>query len=69
MFSYGLKGSSDIMGILQGGRLLCVEIKSGKARQSKVQNNFEKMVQGFGGVYILARSPEEALNLVKHCLD
>ena len=67
-FSYGLKGSADILGILRDGRLLAIEIKSGQARQSKVQKNFEKMINDFGGVYIVARSPEEALNSVKHCL-
>lgn len=68
-FRYGCVGSSDIMGIVQGGRLLCVEIKSGNARQSKVQKNFEKMIQRFGGIYVLARTAEEALNKVTHCLD
>lgn len=69
MFKYGLIGSADIMGILQGGRILCIEIKSGKATQSPVQKNFQKMIQGFGGIYIVANSAEQALHSVTHCLD
>jgi len=67
-FKYGLVGSADIMGILDGGRLLCIEIKSGSARQSKVQKNFGAMVTKFGGVYIVARSAEEALEKVTAAL-
>lgn len=69
IFSYGLNGSSDILGILNTGQLLCIEIKSGNARQSATQKNFEAMITRFGGVYIVARSPENALDSVKHFLS
>ena len=57
---YGLVGSSDILGILADGRLLCIEIKSGNAKQSSDQKKFEAMIRRFNGVYIVARSPESA---------
>jgi hypothetical protein len=53
---FGLKGSSDIIGILSDGTFLAIECKTGKARQSQHQKNFQKMIEQFGGIYILARS-------------
>lgn len=58
---FGLKGSADILGILQGGKLLAIEVKTGKAVQTKEQKNFQKMVTFFGGEYVLARCLEDVL--------
>lgn len=68
-FSYGLKGSSDIIGILKNGKILCIEIKTGQAVASKDQKNFAAMIQKFNGHYFVCRSVEDALNSVKHCLS
>lgn len=61
LIRYGLKGCADITGILVDGRRLEVEIKTGKARQQKNQEAFEKMITEMGGVYFVARSCEDAL--------
>ena len=68
IFSYGLKGSADILGILKDGRFLAIEIKTGKAKQSAVQKNFGAMIQKFGGVYMVCNSSKEALNKVKQII-
>ncbi len=60
--SFGLKGAADISGIIVGGVRLEIEIKSGEAKQSVEQKNFQKMIEKFGGIYILARSKDDAVN-------
>lgn len=62
--SYGVHGSPDIFGILLGGRYIGIEVKSGAARQQDNQRLFEAMVKKFGGIYVVVRSPDEALNAV-----
>lgn len=65
---FGLEGSSDLIGILMTGRFLAIEVKTGNARQSKVQRNFQRMIERFGGLYILARSVSDAVNGVSTAL-
>ena len=65
MLKFGLVGSGDILGIIEGGTFLSIEVKSGKARQSKQQKIFQKMVTSLGGLYIVARSTQD----VKKALD
>ena len=64
-FKYGLEGSADILGIVNTGKLLCLEAKTGNAKQSQGQKNFEQMVKDFNGHYFVIRSQEEALDFVK----
>lgn len=64
VISFGLKGSSDLIGILLGGKIICLECKTGNASQSKEQKNFEAMIKKFGGYYFVVRSTEEALKIV-----
>ena len=53
---FGLVGSADILGIrAPTGQLIAIECKTGKARQSKEQKAFEKMITAFGGIYVVAR--------------
>jgi hypothetical protein len=54
IITFGLKGSSDILGIYKG-RLLCIEVKTGNARQSKQQINFQKMIDSQYGIYVICR--------------
>ena len=55
--SFGVKGGGDLSGLLApDGRRLEVEIKTGKARQSKQQRRFEAMLTRFGGLYLLVSS-------------
>jgi hypothetical protein len=59
---FGRKGSPDILGILPGGRILCVECKSKRGRQTAEQKDFEAEVTRRGGVYVLARGFEDLEN-------
>ena len=61
---FGLPGSADILGILKGGRFLAIEVKSPTGRQSEQQHNFERMVRNMGGLYILARSVSDVLEVL-----
>ena len=56
MVRYGIPGQADITGILPDGRRLEIEVKSASGRQSHDQQNFQKMIERFNGLYILARS-------------
>lgn len=59
---YGINGESDLEGIVAPhGRMLCVEIKTGKARLSKDQIRRKTLIEKFGGIWITARSREQAL--------
>ncbi|MDR2337719.1 MAG: hypothetical protein LBE20_03605 [Deltaproteobacteria bacterium] len=63
---FGLEGSADILGIIApDGKFLAIEVKQQRGRQSEKQKNFENMIKSLGGVYILAHSPEEALEKLK----
>lgn len=59
LLSFGLKGSSDILGLRKDGRLVAIEVKTGNAKQNQDQINFMNMVRNFNGIYILARSIED----------
>jgi len=47
-----------------GGRLE-VEVKTPTGRQSTDQKNFQKIIERFHGIYILARSPEDAMRVLE----
>ena len=55
----GVPGQADLTGILPDGRRLEIEVKSDRGRQTKDQRNFQRMIERFGGVYVLARSVED----------
>ncbi len=63
---FGLKGSSDIIGIYKG-LFLGIEVKTGNAYQNKFQINFEKMICMMGGIYVLItdQNVEQVLNIVE----
>ncbi len=62
---FGLAGSADILGLLRpSGRFLAIEVKAQNGRQSEAQRNFQRMITESGGVYILARSVQDALNAI-----
>ena len=58
------KGSSDLVGLDPAGRFLAVEVKTPSGRPSKEQLNFIQRVNDAGGIAGIARSPEEALDLI-----
>ena len=57
--AYGFPGSPDILGILQNGKYLGIEIKTGKAVQNKNQKKFEKKIKENNGEYWIIHSLDE----------
>lgn len=57
---FGLLGSSDIIGVHRG-RAVAIEAKAPRGRQSDEQRRFQAAWERAGGIYILARSADEAL--------
>ncbi len=52
--SSGTNGTSDIKAIING-RMVAIEIKIGKDRQSPDQKNYQSMVERSGGIYFIAK--------------
>lgn len=60
-------GSSDIIGIQKDtGRFFAIEVKTKKGRASKEQLNYIDHVQKMGGLAGIARSPQEALDILNN---
>lgn len=57
----GFKGCSDILGMLKGGRMLAVECKSSKGKESTDQAAFGARVAQDGGMYFVARSVDDVM--------
>jgi hypothetical protein len=63
--AYGLcPGSSDLIGMLRGGRFLALEVKTATGRSTKQQEQFMALVKAMGGVAAVVRSSDEAVRLV-----
>ena len=60
-FKFGLKGSSDIIGILPDGRFLGIECKAGKNKLSPAQDYFLKRIDQNGGCAIVAYSVDDVI--------
>ena len=56
---FGIKGQADLSGILPDGVRLEIEVKAEGKKQSKEQKIYQRVIERFGGVYILAYSVEE----------
>jgi hypothetical protein len=56
---FGKVGSSDILGILPDGRLLCVECKADRGRLSPEQKQFLADVRELGGLALVVRGWQE----------
>ena len=70
--SFGRKGSSDIIGLLPGGRFLAVEVKASRGRLAPEHSEFLEKVRGLGGLAVVARSwrdLEAALREAGHASD
>lgn len=59
-FRIGTPGSPDIVGVYKG-RAIGVEVKSARGRQSRQQCRFKQQWEKAGGVYVIARSVDDAL--------
>ena len=59
MVRFGVPGQADISGIQVGGRRIEIECKTPTGQQSEAQKNWQRMIERFGGIYILARSTDD----------
>ena len=61
---YGLGlGSADLVGVLRpSGRAVAIEVKSPVGKATPAQLAWRRAWEGAGGLYILARSVEDALD-------
>lgn len=57
-------GSSDLIGITSTGKFFAIEVKTKKGRVSKEQATFINHVNKSGGIAGVARSPQDALDLL-----
>lgn len=57
---FGMPGQADVWGIIDGLHAE-VEMKTDVGKQSKAQKNWQRAVERSGGIYIVARSPEDAI--------
>ncbi len=65
--SLGPPGIADIVGVLNG-RAVFVEVKTATGKQRDVQKKFQQAVEKAGGIYIVARSPQAAIEGLKNAL-
>lgn len=65
---FGFKGLSDIIGILENGRFLAIEVKSKTGKQTDDQRFFQDQIEGMGGLYILARSLDDVADVINEVL-
>jgi len=56
---FGIPGQADLTGILPDGRRLEIEVKSPTGRQTPDQQAFQRIIEKFNGLYILARSTND----------
>jgi len=70
MISTGVpKGFSDLFGVRRlDGKAFFIEVKNEKGRTSKYQDNFLKQMEKAGAITGVARSGEEAINIIKEGL-
>jgi len=64
---FGLPGQSDVLGLVRG-RFVAVELKSEDGRLRPEQRAFRDRVLRAGGIYIVARSVDDALNPIRELL-
>ncbi len=50
------KGHPDIICMIQGGKVIYIEVKAVDGRQSIEQKVFEKRVKELGGIYLMPRT-------------
>jgi hypothetical protein len=56
---FGVPGQADLTGILPGGKRLEIEVKTNFGQQTEEQKAYQRIIERFGGVYVLARSVED----------
>lgn len=63
---YGMKGSADILGVLDDGRFLAIECKAPAGRVTPEQSCFLGEIRARGGVAIVARCAEDVERELYH---
>jgi hypothetical protein len=63
---FGLKGSSDILGCLPGGRFLAVETKSLRGHLTDEQREFLQEIEHLGGLAVVVHSFRELDAALRH---
>lgn len=61
IISYGLVGSSDVIGTINPGLSLYIECKAGCDTQRIEQKRFQKAIQGVGALYVIYRGDKKDL--------
>ena len=65
--NFGLEGAGDITGTI-GGRAVQIEMKTATGRQRQAQQVFEAAWKRCGGIYVLARSKDETIRILRETL-
>lgn len=64
-YGVGGVGGSDLIGIYKPtGQFISIEVKTSKGKPSAAQLNFIEQVRAAGGIAGVARSPEDAVQLL-----
>jgi len=63
----GLKGEPDISGLLDG-LWVGIEVKTATGKQRPDQIKFQAAIEARNGIYIVARSPDDAINHIEAAL-
>ena len=61
---FGVIGQADLTGILPGGIRLEIEVKGNFGQQTPEQRDYQRIIERFGGVYVLARSVDDVWNAI-----
>jgi hypothetical protein len=64
---FGLRGISDIIGIMPDGRFLAIEVKKEKGELTVYQEVFLETMKENGGIAIVTRSLFDVISLMKAC--
>lgn len=65
---FGEYGSPDILGILEGGRFLALEVKLPKGKVTEHQEAWLAEAKRLGAIVSVVRSVDEAIKIVKEAL-
>lgn len=63
--SFGQVGSPDILGVLQGGRFVALEVKTAKGKTSEAQEAWLSRAKDLGAIAGVVRSIDEAFSLIE----
>ncbi len=66
---FGVPGQADLTGILPGGKRLEIEVKTNVGQQTPEQRNYQRIIERFGGVYVLARSVDDVWRAIGRYLN